>query len=117
MLVMIHSLSTLDLWVTHPIKEPDLSAGWSSRLQAGHWSALLVNDRQFELVCMESIPGHEQQVPCAGLLAICQWPKVSSPKAETATFWAGEDLSLSELTAHIGSRGFVLTPSGQSVVD
>jgi hypothetical protein len=107
-LVMIHNLSNVDLWITHPVSDPSVSAGWSSRLQAGNWSALALDKKDFELSCIESRPGHEQQVPCAGLLAACQWPKVTVKKGETGTFWAGEDLSLSALTAHVGSRGFVL---------
>ncbi len=107
-LVMIHNLSKLDLWITHPVSEPSANAGWSSRLQAGNWSALAVDKKSFELSCIESRPGHEQQVPCAGLLAVCQWTKVKMPASESGTFWAGEDLTLSALTAHVGSRGFVL---------
>ena len=107
-LVMIHNLSKLDLWITHPVTEASANAGWSSRLQSGNWSALALDKKTFELSCIESRPGHEQQVPCAGLLAVCQWTKVKTPKSESGTFWAGEDLALSALTAHVGSRGFVL---------
>lgn len=107
-LVMIHNLSNVDLWITHPVTEPSASAGWSSRLQAGNWSALALDKESFELSCIESRPGHEQQVPCAGLLAACQWTKIKMPKSESGTFWAGEDMALRALTAHVGSRGFVI---------
>jgi hypothetical protein len=106
--VMIHNLSSIDLWVTHPVAESDASAGWATRLQAGNWSALALDQKDFVLTCIESLPGHEQQVPCAGLLAACLWSKVKMPETESGTFWAGENLSLSALTAHIGSRGVVL---------
>ena len=112
-LIMIHNLSNLDLWVTHPVTEPNSSAGWSSRLQAGNWSALALDKKSFELSCIESRPGHEQQVPCAGLLAACQWSTVTMPKKESGTFWAGEDMELSALTAHVDSRGIVLTAPAQ----
>lgn len=112
-LVMIHNLSTLDIWITHPVSEPSASAGWSSRLQAGNWSALALDKKSFELSCIESRPGHEQQVPCAGLLAVCQWTPVTTPKSKSGTFWAGEDMTLSALTAHVGSRGFVLPAPAQ----
>jgi hypothetical protein len=112
-LVMIHNLSTIDIWITHPVSEASASAGWSSRLQAGNWSALALDKKAFELSCIESRPGHEQQVPCAGLIAACQWTPVTSPKSESGTYWAGEDMTLSALTAHVGSRGFVLAPPAQ----
>lgn len=112
-LVMIHNLSNTDLWITHPVKEPNSSAGWSSRLQAGNWSALALNKKSFALSCIESRPGHEQQAPCAGLIAACQWANVKMPKKQKGTFWAGEDMTLSALKAHVGSRGIILAAPAQ----
>lgn len=43
--ILIHNLSESDLWITHPVSEPDASAGWSSRLTAGNWSALSLDKR------------------------------------------------------------------------
>lgn len=113
-LVMIHNLSTLDLWVTHPVTEASANAGWSSRLDAGNWTALALDEASFELSCIESRPGHEQQVPCAGLLSVCQFSPVKAKKAEPGTFWAGENMALSALMAHVGSRGFVLPSVAKS---
>ena len=107
-LVMIHNLSTIDIWLTQPETEDRPNAGWLSHLQPGHWSALALDKKSFELSCIESRPGHEQQVPCVGLIVACQWLKAKMPEKETGTFWAGEDLILSALKAHVGSRGFIL---------
>ena len=112
-LVMIHNLSSVDLWVTHPITDANASAGWSTRIQAGNWTALALDQAPFELSCIESRPGHEQQVPCADLLSVCQYPAVKGSKADIGTFWVGEDMSLSALMAHVGSRGFVLPSKAQ----
>lgn len=106
MVVLIHNLSSSDLWITHPVSDPGASAGWSSRLQAGNWSALTVDKPSFELGCIESRPGHEQQVPCVGMIGVCEWTGVKIPAQLTGTFWAGEDMALKALTAHIGGRGF-----------
>jgi hypothetical protein len=107
-LVLIHNSSKGDLWITHPISEPSASAGWSSRLQADHWSALALNKESFELSCIESKPGHEQQVPCAGAISVCLWSSVQIPTEGSGTFWAGEDMSLNSLMEHLGGRGFKL---------
>lgn len=107
-LVFIHNLTKTDLWITHPVTDPSASAGWSSRLQADNWSALTVDKPSFILTCIESKPGHEQQVPCEGTIAVCQWRGAKIPGNEQGTFWAAEDKSLSALTAAIGARGFVL---------
>ena len=107
-LIFIHNLSKTDLWLTHPVNDPSASAGWTSRLQADHWSALAVNKPNFVLTCIESRPGHEQQVPCEGAIAVCQWKGATIPQKQEGTFWVAEDLPLAELTAAIGGRGFVL---------
>ncbi len=108
LLVMIHNLSNTDLWITHPVSDPSASAGWSSRLQAGNWSALALDKKAFELSCIESQPGHEQQVPCRGVISVCKWLGVTMPTKEKGTRWAGENMTLSDLTAHLGGRGFEL---------
>ncbi|KGP62993.1 hypothetical protein EP47_02780 [Legionella norrlandica] len=107
-LVFIHNITNVDLWITHPVTNPGASAGWTSRLQAGNWSALVVDKTAFALNCIESRPGHEQQIPCEGAIAVCKWKGVKIPTSDQGTFWAGEDLSLAGLTAAIGGRGFVL---------
>lgn len=107
-LIFIHNLSQLDLWITHPVSNPSASAGWASRLQQDHWSALAVDKPKFDITCIESRPGHEQQVPCEGVLAVCEWKGVKLPKKDSGTFWVGEDLPLAELKAAIGGRGYVL---------
>jgi hypothetical protein len=113
LLVMIHNLSNTDLWITHPVSEPSAGAGWSSRLQAGNWSALALDKESFELSCIESKPGHEQQVPCSGVLSVCRWPGTTLANQVTGTYWAGENMALSGLTAHLGGRGFALPAKPQ----
>lgn len=107
-LVLIHNLAKTDLWLTHPVQEPSASAGWTSRIQSDHWSALAVDQPSFVVSCVESRPGHEQEIPCEGAIAVCQWKGAKMPAGQTGTFWASEDLSLAELTAALGGRGFVL---------
>lgn len=108
-LVFIHNLTSADLWITHPVTNPGASAGWSTRLQNGNWSALALNKGPFALNCIESRPGHEQQVPCEGLIAVCKWKGVKIPEnGQGSTFWVAEDMSLSALTAAVGARGFVI---------
>jgi hypothetical protein len=103
-LILLHNLANTELWITHP----DANAASSSKLQSGHWSALTLQDKSFELNCVESRPGHEQQVPCAGVLGACTWNGVKIPEGEAGTYWAAENMLLAALKAHIGGRGFVL---------
>lgn len=113
-LVMIHNISDTELWVTHPVSEPTASAGFSSRLEVDHWSALMLQDSSFELSCIESKPGHEQQVACTHVIAVCQWPEVKTSEERTnQTYWAGENMTLSALNAYLGRSGFELPESNQ----
>ena len=109
MVTMIHNLSSTDLWIAHS----DKSGSWSSHLQAGHWSALVLPNEAFEWSCIESIPGHEQQVSCSNVLAVCQWSAATLPRKPSDTVWAAEDMLLSPLIAYIGRQGFVLAPLAQ----
>lgn len=111
-LVFIHNLTSVDLWITHPVDDPGANAGWTSRLQSEKWSALSLEKGPFILNCIESRPGHEQQIPCEGAIAVCQWSKVKFPENAQGTFWASEDKSLDALTAAVGARGYVL-PAGK----
>ena len=110
-LFFIHNLTSTDLWLTHPITHPSASAGWTTQLKKGNWSAFVLKKGPFVLNCIESRPGHEQQSPCEGAIAVCQWNgkgvKVPS-NAQKTTFWVAEDMSLAGLTAAVGARGFVI---------
>ena len=106
--IMIHNLSDSELWITHPVADPGASAGWTSRLSKGKWSALVLDKPSFELSCIESRPGHEQQVPCEGMLAVCEWSAVKITAQSNGTAWAGENKGWSNLITYLGGRGFIL---------
>jgi hypothetical protein len=107
-LVMLHNQSDSELWITHPISDPSASAGWSSRLQSNRWSAFALGSQAFELSCIESKPGHEQQIPCSGVITVCQWLGIKTTDKQPVPYWAGENMPLSELLAHLSQRGFQL---------
>ena len=83
-------------------------------MHAGNWSALVLDGEKFELSCIESRPGHEQQVACSAVLAVCQWPASTLPEKASGSYWAGEDMALSPLTAYIKRHGFVLSAATQN---
>jgi len=111
--LMIHNLSAFDIWITHPASEENFDPGWSSRLQGNQWSALALDKNKTTLSCIESKPGHEQQVACEHVLAVCEWSITSRPKHSHGIFWAGENMTLTTLTAYIGRHGFELPSEAQ----
>ena len=106
-LVLIYNHSNSELWLSHPVKEDNASAGWTSQLESQKWSALALNQQDFILNCIESKPGHEQEVPCQGLISVCQWPNMAIDDSK-GTYWAGENMSFPALRTYLGDRGFKL---------
>lgn len=109
-ILMLHNLSEMDLWITKPASDQGAQAGFSSLLQAGKWSSLVISqgDEKLPLKCIESKPGHEQEVSCANVLAICQWQKVKFPDQSSGIFWAGENMNLAPLQAFLARQGYIL---------
>lgn len=109
-ILMLHNLSNNDLWVTRPASDKGVQAGFSSLLQTGEWSALAINRDKTSLPikCIESKPGHEQEISCADAMAICQWPKTKFPEIDSGIFWAGENMHLAPLQAFLARQGYVL---------
>lgn len=111
-IVMLHNLSESEIWITHPA-ESEHDAPWSSRLQPNYWSALVLGENAFEMSCIESKPGHEQQISCEQTLAVCEWPLKQKEKKLQAPLWAGENMPMTVLIAYIGRHGFELPQKTQ----
>jgi hypothetical protein len=103
-LILINNQSANNLWLTHPVNDPSASAGWTSQLDKGQWSAL-VTDKDFVIGCIEFKPGHEQQVPCEEVITGCVLKKVSFPKDSKGGYWAVENSKKKELVAKLNARG------------
>ncbi len=106
-LFMIYNQGDKDLWITHPVQNPGASAGWTTKLEPDHWSALTIS-KNFALSCVESAPGHEQEIACFDAIEVCQYKKAGFPKDTQAGYWVGENLPLKKLIAHVEKRGFQL---------
>ncbi len=102
---MLHNLSAGDIWLVSP--------QLSTQLAKGRWSALTLDDAPIELQCVESRPGHEQQISCSNVFAVCQWPAAKNPNNAPSTAFVGENMQLSALIAYLGRQGFELLPSDE----
>lgn len=108
-LIFIHNITNTDLWITEQSDPLGETSQLTGRLQTDKWSALGLTKGSLILNCIESRPGHEQQIPCEGAIAVCLWNKATfPPNHEHSNFWAGEDQSLPGITATLGAHGFVL---------
>ncbi|OGV33191.1 MAG: hypothetical protein A3E88_04855 [Legionellales bacterium RIFCSPHIGHO2_12_FULL_35_11] len=109
-IIAVHNLSKGELWVINPGYETGFNP-LSSKLQAEKWSSLVLNKQlnSYILNCIESSPGHEQQISCRDTLAVCYWPKALVPENRKGIFWIGEDMDMLPLTAYLWRLGFSLS--------
>ena len=104
---LLNNVSSNDIWITYQFQQAGLSAGLTSRLQAQHWSALVLAGDVFALACVTSMPGHERRIACHEVLKACQWPGMHIPTSANGNFWAAEDSPLNSLVEALGHRGFI----------
>lgn len=103
-----NNISKKSLWLDHPVERPSASAGWSSYLRAGNWSALAINRKNFKISCAEIQPGKVDYQNCAESIVICspkQQPKVD-PKRKGGSGWVVEDKPWEEFVATLTKKGF-----------
>lgn len=92
---VMENTSAQTLWITHPTQNPGASAGYTSELSAGKWSALVLKNPKFALGCVESRPGHEQAVSCAESIRVCVYAK--APTTNEGNYWLIENESMPKL--------------------
>lgn len=91
--IFMHNTTGAKLWVTHPDTDINNKVNWLSQIQAGHWSILALSRPSFALICIESQPGHEQQVPCESVLDFCALSKDTHNEVDKKTMWLAEDIT------------------------
>lgn len=104
-LIIIHNLSETNLWLILHGSDKATNENLSSKLTSNKWSALLLVDHRVLLHCIESFPGHEQHIPCAGQIFLCKWSAPIKIK-ERKNFWIGENMNKTNLIEYLSSRGF-----------
>lgn len=56
-IIVLHNISKESIWLDHPQAKRSASAGWSSYIRPGKWSALILNRKSFALSCASILPG------------------------------------------------------------
>lgn len=79
--IFFHNISAHPVFVSHPLRPV-----WSQRIDADKWSVLLLTAKRLTVTCVESLPGHEQVVPCQQVLTACKRPSTES-SVTTTTRW------------------------------
>ncbi|MCC6713446.1 MAG: hypothetical protein IT344_08805 [Candidatus Dadabacteria bacterium] len=102
---LLHNVSGAAFQVTHPVKNPGASAGWTSEIGPGRWSAFAAGSEDFALVCVKPEAGETKTLPCEGVLKVCELTDAQMPADLSGSFWVSEDKELKALLEDVKSRG------------
>jgi hypothetical protein len=104
-LFLLHNISSETFQVTHPVGGGTASAGWTSEIGPGRWSAFATDSKAFTLSCMKPVDGGVKTLPCEDVLKVCELPNPKMPADLSGSFWVSEDKNAEGVTAEIKSRG------------
>lgn len=104
-LFLLHNASDAAFQVTHPVKNVGASAGWTSEIGPGKWSAFTAGSEDFALVCVKPEAGDVKTLPCEEVLKVCELPNPEMPSDLSGSFWVSEDKELNALLEDVKSRG------------
>ncbi len=101
----IQNIAKQSLWLDHPVQRRSASAGWSSYVQPGMWSALLVNRKDFAISCAEIQPGKVDYLHCEKVISICSPEKLAVDSKRKGSYWLTENKSWDDLLKALEKRG------------
>jgi hypothetical protein len=105
---VIQNARTKGLWIDHPVARPSASAGWSSYVRAGNWSALVVDRKEFTISCAVIQPGKVEYQDCVHTISVCSPKEALFKSATKGTYWLAEDKPLDELVKAAAKRGVTI---------
>lgn len=97
------------IWIDHPVAHRSMSAGWSSYLRAGNWSAFLLNRKEFLISCSVIQPGKVVDLSCMKSLSVCTPKSATFKTPPKGAYWLVEDKSWDEMVKAVEKRGVGLT--------
>lgn len=83
--------SKQSIFIDHPVSNPGASAGWSSYIRPGNWSALVLNKKNFAVRCVMIQPGKVVNLNCSETISVCAPKTITSKKTLKGNFWLAED--------------------------
>ena len=104
-LFLLHNVSGETFQVTHPVSGGTASAGWTSEISPGRWSAFAADSKDFTLSCMQFVDGSMKTLQCEKVLKVCELPNPKMPPDLSGSFWVSEDKNAEGVVAEIKSRG------------
>lgn len=107
-LVLFHNISGQAIILNHTPKDPGASAGWSTELGPGNWSALTTSVPDVDYTCSKAGPASYAELTCSKVIEVCAFSNPAFNKAENGTYWVSENKPLEATLETIKSRGIGL---------
>ncbi len=105
-LFLFHNISEDTIYINHePKDDPGASAGWSTELAAGNWTAITMSQGNFAFTCGKMVPDKFDEVPCGGDLDVCKFQNPVFSKESKGNYWVSENKPLDATLEAIQSRG------------
>lgn len=100
-----NNISQTSLFIDHPSSGKGVSAGWSSYLRAGHWSALALNKSNFTIHCSAIKPGNVIALDCSKVISVCIPKNLSFKTPLKGNYWLTEDKPWESFVKGLQNRG------------
>jgi hypothetical protein len=109
-LLVLKNITDRPILLTRNIKHQGASAGWSTTLKGGRYSALQVNSRRFVLMCAHPESLTASHTNCAKVLSTYWLPVKVHHKNDLASgsFWVSENQILANLYHKVLARGYTI---------
>lgn len=105
-LYLFNNISESTIYMNHePKNDPGASAGWSTELAAGNWTAISISEENFAFTCGKMVPGRFEEVPCSDELKVCKFTKAEFSEKARGSYWVSENKTLDATLETIKSRG------------
>lgn len=101
----ITNYSQQSIFIDHPSSNPGASAGWSSYLRSGHWSALALNKKSFAIQCAMIQPGKVVMLNCSKTIRICAPKNLTTKNRIKGNYWLAEDKEWEGFVKALSKRG------------
>jgi hypothetical protein len=102
-LYLIHNKSDFQLLLNHP-SASSAGIGWASALNAGQWSAIVMNIPNFAITCFGRGAALAGYMECKSVIELCSYKKTNLSGSESS-YWAAENKSLADVLDAIQGRG------------
>ena len=102
-LLFFHNITESEIWLANR-ESPKLTVG----VQPTAWNVLYMPIQESTWRCIQSQKGHEQQVSCKDVIAVCEWNAEAPKSLRTKNnLWLVENQSIGYAKAYLQRMGWL----------